>query len=252
MQTFKSIQNSVRTFARSSTRNALKRTLPDQLAKSWVLWLWLAGFAPVPSYADSVPDLTEDNGMPNAVAMIRCYTLPGNILCESLSGAAQVENLTTDDVTMLSDTGQQPFTALLPDNEPSGNTYPARFYYDDYSNPAEPGDSYAPNITCATGTVTQETYSTTVALADGASCLLTFKPPNHTYIVSNVVYTGTLSRSGALYSLTGGTICGAPFSACLTPSPPVSASVESNMALALTFIGLMLIAAFKSRKARKT
>jgi threonine/homoserine efflux transporter RhtA len=33
---------------------------------------------------------------------------------------------------------------------------------------------------------------------------------------------------------------------------PVPASVESDVALALTFIGVMLIAAFKSRKARRT
>lgn len=45
--------------------------------------------------------------------------------------------------------------------------------------------------------------------------------------------------------------CGPSGCGGVTPPSPVSASVESDLAFALTFLGIVLFAAFKMRKTRK-
>ncbi len=110
-----------------------------------------------------------------------------------------------------------PILAFLPDNDPSGATYPARFY--SYAK-SSPSPSVAPAVTCSSGTVSAGTYSTSVLLSNGASCAITVTPQANGDLYAGVKYTGTLTRTtGDIYRLTNGTVCGSPYSACSSGTP---------------------------------
>lgn len=119
-------------------------------------------------------------------------------------------NLVTDTNNQMAD---YPIYLSLPDNNPVSV---ARAFSFDSGSMAS---SIKPTVTCPGATVDSSgTYSVTITLTAGASCALTITSPN-----SSTTYTAILSRTGNVYSVSAGTVCGGVFT-CITP-PPTPASL---------------------------
>jgi len=179
--------------------------------KFWGLGLIVGACFTGTTFATTVPDSpAADNGNTDALGL---YCLGTVANCGGSSTAASV-GVTSDSSSAES---ELPIFAALPDNDPSGATNPARFYsWAKSSNAA----SVAPIVTCSAATVTRDFRSTSVQLPhDGGSCAITITPQANGDPYAGVKYTGTLTRTGNIYRLTNGTVCGSPYSACSSGTP---------------------------------
>lgn len=172
----------------------------------WVRWLGWAWTFPCFVYATSVHDGGGDTG-DDEVPVLFCVGHETN--CYSI----KVSSTHATTVNYAHQTSTTPFDAILPDTDPSGATYPASFgsfaiYTDAVSVP--------PIIQSPSpcGTVNTLLYRTTIALTEGQSCFITVAPQNNGAPLEHIFYSGTLSRTGNIYYLSGGNICGAPYSDC--------------------------------------
>lgn len=241
--------------------NVVKMSVPSQLtqpykqeASKWRIWKrWLqlgavvvSGSVSVASWADvTLNDLSSSSSSSNGT----CNRV-------TLNGLASGGNATADFSGLCSHfdnpvNNGNDFSLWLPDADRPASTAANVAKVLIYNSAGD--ETSVTGLTCPGATVGGiGTSFGTIALADGASCTL------HVYWEnggSPISLTGvTLSRSGDNYSSSGGLIKGEDAGGTAEPmvSSPVSASVKSNIALALAFIGVMLIAAFKLRKARKT
>jgi hypothetical protein len=188
--------------------------------KHWGLGLVVGACFTGTTLATTAPDSSAtDSGTPSALGLycagstanFTVATNTNNILVTSDSSIVSVSNL--------------PIVAALPDNNPSGATYPARFYSFAKSSSSP---SVLPTVTCSPAIVVVGTYSTSVQLSDGGSCAITITPQANGDPYAGVKYTGTLTRTGNIYRLTNGTVCGSPYSDCPLPPPPINASIDLN------------------------
>jgi hypothetical protein len=180
-----------------------------QFRKSWTRWIgWTVGCVSLAFsstvLATSCPSGGVDTGDDTVTAV---FALPNdgndNIAC----GSTQVGGVfvTTDQQI---NTNSSVMLAL-PDTEPSGASNPARTYMF-----LPTGSTPIPHtITCAEATITTTSNVNSISLPEGASCSLTMKGNSGTD-GGEVIYTATLSRTGEIYSLSEGEICGAPYAAC--------------------------------------
>jgi hypothetical protein len=186
----------------------------QRIWKYWVRWLGWAALAP--SFVGSTIinfSITSDDSFPFATFALRCDS---SGLCLQTHAAA---TFVTTDYSF--STLNSPVLIALPDLSPSAASYPASFYSFAKSNFST---SVPPQVTCSGGTVLTRTYSTTVALAAGTSCAITVTPQANGDPFAGVIYKGTLSNTGTIYTLTNGTVCGGPYSACA--SIPISAPID--------------------------
>lgn len=126
----------------------------------------------------------------------------------------------------------------MPDDNPVASNQVVFYSYPkttaNYSTP--------PNVTCSTASQNSAlNYKRVIVLNDGNSCLLTA-----TYTDggdgTQYVYTATLSRSGNIYSLSAGTVCGGVFGACAPPpAPPPPAAVKAPLPLWVALGGLVTL-----------
>jgi hypothetical protein len=212
------------------------RASKKRIWKYWIRWLGWAGMLPLAATAYTPADGGGDTGH-TFVPLLRCQGAVESCYWSSLG----------KDTYVLSDwdssSSNFPFAAALPDDDPSpGDGASARFYsFAKTSSSA----SVPPTVSgCGCCTVDEETYSTSVYVADGDSCSLTVTPQANGDPYADVVYTGTLSRSGNIYTLTGGSVCGGVYGACAPPPspPPVSASTDSPLMLFFFSLGIIGVA----------
>ncbi|MCV6637127.1 hypothetical protein [Candidatus Albibeggiatoa sp. nov. NOAA] len=105
----------------------------------------------------------------------------------------------------------------LPDTEPSGASNPVRTYM----FLPEGSTPIAHTVTCAEAAISTSSNVNSITLEDGTSCDFTMQGNSGTD-GGEVVYTATLTRTGEIYSLSDGEVCGAPFAACATNTEETS------------------------------
>ncbi|WP_353573110.1 hypothetical protein [Candidatus Albibeggiatoa sp. nov. BB20] len=202
-----------------------EQDISKQSRKSWMRWLgWSAGCVSLAFsttvLATSCPSggVDTEDGTVTAV-----FAIPNdgddNIAC----GSTQVGGVfvTTDQQI---NTNSSVMLAL-PDTEPSGASNPARTYMF-----LPTGSTPIPHtITCAEATITTTSNVNSISLPEGASCSLTMQGNSGTN-GGEVIYTATLSRTGEIYSLSDGEICGAPYVACSAEVPADGAFEKGKQA----------------------
>ena len=205
----------------------------QRIGKYWVRWLgWAFGAVAINSLATPVNDVGGDEGTPSAT----CFVAAGSSVgARTFTFGCTSQYVTEDSAVQGVDS---PIWIVLPDQAPSGGTFGAAAY--SYAEGfGEFSLSVAPTVSCAGGVVAERTFSTTIGLESGASCTLTVTPKDNGDADSDVVYTGTLTRTGDVYFLTAGCVSGGPYTAC-APTAPVSAPISSSMTTRLFGFGLSL------------
>jgi hypothetical protein len=200
----------------------------QRIRKYWILWLGWAALVCSPQLLAFAVDDSRTDCEPNAVIpFVVCETNPNTGMCTS-EYCTDDESYVTTDYSV--EHSNLPFLAFLPNDVTTYDPHVAAFY--SYQSDSD-ASSTAPTVELtdsSCGTVTKQTYRTTVHLATDATCMITVTPPQASYPYQHIVYTGTLSRTGNIYSLTEGVICGSPqYSSCDTSSPlPVPESPSSS------------------------
>ena len=185
---------------------------------SWFFLLWLT-FYSVTAFSSNCPGFTGDAGGTYPLVTIGGVQGFQNNFCLATKMG---ETVVTTDVQNWQDIN---FAVGLPDNSPSGATYPTRTYM------IVSGLSITQTTTCPGATITTGSNVNRVTLNDGGSCALTVRGNSGTN-GGLIEYAATLSRSGNIYSLSTGTVIGHPFSGTVIIGPEIDIQRPVNTSIA--------------------
>ncbi len=128
-----------------------------------------------------------------------------------------------------------PLELFMPDTAPDADLFPPSVY-----TATEESTYAAPTIDCESATITPRNNSVQIDLDDGESCPLTISVNTGTN-GGEVRLTGTLSRSGKIYSIASAIICGAPFDSCSDSGSDTDTTDAKGKAIAETESGVQYL-----------